>query len=122
MLRFLDEVINELNRKDEQHKSFFRTKSLYKRFHLVTYAFDFGEMLIERGLRIETYDGIKYHYQQIDYPLTELKKFFTKEPSDIASYQAALVYGDPLQGYFTELMDSAQSIDAEYNETTSVNV
>jgi hypothetical protein len=53
-------------------------------------------------MSIETYDSVKYHYEQIEYPLKELQKFFAGEPSDIGSYQAAMVYGDALQGYFSE--------------------
>jgi len=142
VVRILSEVVTEVKRKDEEHKNLFRGKSLYARFHLVLYAFekisedlrkntivgmgkwgigelksvldDFKKMLIERGLSIETYDAIKYHYKQIHDPLTELEKFLAGEPSAIPSYEAAIVYTDALQGYFSELTNSAQWIDEEY--------
>jgi hypothetical protein len=147
VVRILSEVVTEVKRKDEEHKGLFRSKSLYARFHLVLYAFekifedlhkdtivgmgkwgigelksvldDFEKMLTERGLRIETYDGITYHYKQIEHPLTELEKFFAREASSIPSYPAAIVYADALQGYFSDLMKSAQGIDEEYNEKAS---
>ena len=71
-------------------------------------------MLNERGLTVETYDSIKYHYTEIEYPLAELREFFTGVPSDIVSPKAARVYADALQGSFSELMDNAQEIDEEY--------
>ena len=77
---------------------------------------DFEKMLVERGLRIETYDDIQYHYGQVEHPLTELGKFLAGEASAIPSYQAAIVYADALQGYFSELMDNAKWIDEEYKE------
>jgi hypothetical protein len=146
-VRILSEVVTELKRKDEEHKSLFRGKSMTGPFHTVTYAIekifedlhkntivgvgkwgadtlksaldDFKKLLSDRGMSIETYDSVKYHYEQIEYPLRELQKFFAGEPSDIGSYQAAMVYGDALQGYFLELMKSAQWIDEEYNEQAS---
>jgi len=87
--------------------------------HLRAVLDDFKKMLGARGMSIETYDSIKYHYQQIEYPLTELQKFFAGEPSEIASYKAAIVYGDALREYFSELVKSAQWIDEEYNEKVS---
>jgi len=147
VVRILSEVVTEVKQKDEEHKSVFRGKSVYARFHLVLYAFekifedlhrntivgmgkwgigelksvldDFKNMLIERGLSIETYDDIKYHYKQIQHPLTELEKFFAGEPSAIPSYEAAIVYADALQGYFSELMKNAQWIDEEYQQKSS---
>ena len=146
-VRILSEVVTEVKRKDEEHKSLFRARSVYGRFHLVTYAFekifedlrkntivgmgkwgigelksvldDFEKMLVERGLSVETYDDVKYHYKQIDHPLTELKKFFAEEESAVGSYQTAIVFGHALQGYFSELMKNAQWIDEEYNGKVS---
>jgi hypothetical protein len=146
-VRIMSEVVTELKRKDEEHKSLFRGKSMTGSFHTVTYAIekifedlhkntivgmgkwgmdtlksaldDFRKMLGERGMSVETYDSVKYHYEQIEYPLRELQKFFAGEPSEIGSYQAAMVYGDALQGYFSELRKSAQGIDEEYNEQAS---
>jgi len=76
-------------------------------------------MLGERGMSIETYDDIKYHYEQIEYPLAELKKFFAGESSEIASYKAAIVYEDALRDYLLELMKNAQWIDEEYKQESA---
>jgi hypothetical protein len=140
--RILSEVIKELNVKDEEHKSKFRSESLKETFHLVLYAFEkiheelrgsqpvilskwavgelqssldhFEEMLKKRGMGVETYDSVKFHYGEIEYPLGELRKFFEGEPSEIASPKAARVYADALQVSFMELMDIAEEIDEEY--------
>jgi len=88
--------------------------------HLKTVLDDFNKkMLSDRGMSIETYDSIKYRYEQIEYPLTQLQKFFLGEPSDIGSYQAAMGYGDALQGYFSELREIAKGIDEEYEQASA---
>lgn len=139
--RILSEVIKELNVRDEEHKTKFRSESLKETFHLVLYAFEkiseelrgsrqimakwavgelqsaldsFEEMLNKRGMGVETYDSVKFHYDEIEYPLGELRKFFDGEPSEIASPKAARVYAEALQVSFTHLMDIAGEIDAEY--------
>ena len=138
--RILSEVIKELNVRDEQHKSKFRSESLKGVFHLVLYAFEkiseelrgqpilsqwavgelqssldrFEQMLNNRGMGLETYDTVKFHYGEIEYPLGELRKFLHGEPSDIASPKAARVYADALQVSFMELIDIAGEIDEEY--------
>ncbi len=140
--RILSEVIKELNVKDEEHKKEFRSESLKETFHLVLYAFEkiseelrgskpvvlakwavgelqsaldrFEQMLKKRGMGVETYDSVKFHYGEIEYPLGELRKFFEGEPSEIASPRAARVYAEAVQVSFMELMDIAGEIDEEY--------
>jgi hypothetical protein len=139
--RILSEVIKELSVKDEEHKSKFRSESLKDTFHLVLYAFEkiseeirgsqailskwavgelqsaldrFEQLLKKRGMGIETYDSVKFHYSEIEYPLAELRKFLDGQTSDVASPKAARVYADALQVSFMELMDIAGEIDEEY--------
>jgi len=120
--QILSEVIKELNVKDEEHKSKFRSESLKETFHLVLYAFEkiseelrgaqpviLSKWAVEncslrsttlnrysrrRGMGVETYDSVKFHYGEIEYPLGELRKFFDGEPSEIASQKAARVYAE----------------------------
>ncbi len=123
-------------------KADFAAENLNEVFHLVLYAFEkisedlrgtqpvrvgawavgelqssldcFEQMLKKRGLSIETYDSVKYHYSEIEYPLAELRKFLNGIASEIPSCRAARVYSDALQGSFMELMDFAKAIDEEY--------
>ena len=71
-------------------------------------------MLKKRGLSMETYDSVKFHKGEIEYPLAELQKFLDGMASDIPSAKAARVFADALQGSFMELMDVAEAIDKEY--------
>jgi hypothetical protein len=140
--RILSEVITELNVRDEEHKSKFRSESMKGTFHLVLYAFEkiseelrgsqpvilakwavgelqsaldrFEQMLKKRGMDVETYDSVKFHYGEIEYPLGELRKFFEGGQSEIASPKAAGVYAAAVQVSFVELMDIAGEIDEEY--------
>jgi hypothetical protein len=64
---------------------------------------------------MESYDWIKYLYRdEIEFPLTELRKFLYKEPSEIASSRAATVFADALRSYFDQLREIAREIDEEY--------
>jgi hypothetical protein len=52
--------------------------------HLRKVLDDFETELQARGLSIESYDSIKCLYRdEIEFPLTELRKFLYKEPSEI---------------------------------------
>ncbi len=76
---------------------------------------DFDKELQARGLSIESYASVKYLYRdEIEYPLTELRKFLYGEPSDIVSNRSAVVFVDALRSHFDELRDIAREIDEEY--------
>jgi hypothetical protein len=82
--------------------------------HLQKSLDNFESLLKARGLAIDSYDSIKYLYDQIEYPLAELTKFVHREPSEIASRQAVAVFAEALQSYFGQLRHIAGEIDEEY--------
>jgi hypothetical protein len=83
--------------------------------HLQSSLDEFEKLLKERDLGIDTYDSIQYRYDEIKYPLAQLRKFFAGEASDIPSRKAALVFADALRSSFSELMGIAEEIDHEYS-------
>lgn len=141
-VRILSEVIRDLKETDEAHKIAFHEKKLRKAFDQVLYAFEkisedidgstpvimgrwgvdhlqssldaFAALLRERGLAVDTYDSIQYQFDEIEHPLSELRKFFAGEPSEISSPQTARVFANALKPSFQELMDIAEEIDNEY--------
>jgi len=76
-------------------------------------------LLKERGMNLDTYDSIKYRYDEIRYPLGELIKFFDSRESDISNRETAIVFAEALRGHFSELMDIAKEIDDEYDSSRS---
>jgi hypothetical protein len=139
----LTEVIEELREREKSDREQFREVKLAETFHLVGYAFEkineelygksmgalstwgvdhlreslaqFEKELQSRGLSVESFASVKYLYRdEIEYPLTELRKFLYGEASETASRKGALVYSDALRSYFDELRQLAQEIDQEY--------
>jgi len=142
-VRILSGVVRELEEEDEAHKAAFRHEKLSGCFNKVMYAFekisahlrggavvslgawgaeqlqssldDFENLLKARGLGLSTYDMIKYRYDEIKHPLTELRKFFVGQSSEIRSSKTAIVFTQALESYFSDLMDIAKEIDEEYS-------
>jgi hypothetical protein len=71
----------------------------------------FENLLKEGGSTIDSYDSIKYLYQEIEHPLSELRRYFMKEPSEILTDKAGVVYVNALKASFRRLMDIAVAID-----------
>ena len=145
--RILLEVVKQLQEEDRTHKEQFRETKLRASFGQTLYAFEkvfedlkgnsqramggwgadhlqnsldqFESLLKARGMNLETYDSIKYRYDEIRYPLSELRKFFASQESDISKRETAVVFADALQGHFSELMDIAKEIDEEYESARS---
>lgn len=143
-MRVLSEVVKGLKEEDDAHRAKFREKKVRDSFSQVLYAFekiaeelsgtqktglatwgidhlqsslsDFEKMLEERGLGVQTSDSIKYLYDEISYPLAELRKFLKGEVSEVPSRKAASVFAEALNGYFLRLMNIASEIDEEYTE------
>jgi hypothetical protein len=142
VIRIMSEVVTKLKQEDRMHKEAFREKKLKACFNQVGYAFEkiseelrgapaifgawgvghlrtvlneFERLLNERGIRIDTYDSIKYLRLDIEYPLAHLTKFVNGEPCEIASREAAQVFVKSLDTYFSELMHIAEEIDNEYS-------
>jgi len=141
--RILSEVIEYLRQQDEAHRSQFREVKMKSTFDQVSYAFEkifeehrgdsaqilsgwavrhlqaaldqFEKLLTDRGLTRDSYDSVKYLYKDIEHPLTQLTKYISNEPSEIASDESAVVFADALQGYFDRLRGIAIEIDDEYS-------
>ena len=80
---------------------------------------DFREMLAKRGIELEAYDSIKYVYQQIGYPLSELERFFQmskKETDSNIDEKAAYIFAFFIEKQFDELKQIAKEIDKDYSD------
>jgi hypothetical protein len=71
----------------------------------------FENLLKEGGSTVDSYDSIKYLYREIEHPLSELRRYFMKEPSEILTDKAAVVYVNALKASFRRLMDIAEEMD-----------
>jgi hypothetical protein len=75
----------------------------------------FENLLKEREFTIDSYDAIKYLYQEIEHPLSELRRYFMKEPSEILTDKVGVVYVNALKASFRRLIDIAQEMDNEHS-------
>ncbi|HWN74164.1 MAG TPA: hypothetical protein VNO13_00370 [Candidatus Udaeobacter sp.] len=71
----------------------------------------FENLLKEGGVTVGSCDSIKYLYQEIEHPLSELRRYFMKEPSEILTDKAGVVYVNALKASFRRLMDIADEMD-----------
>lgn len=71
----------------------------------------FENLLKDGGSTVGSCDSIKYLYQEIEHPLSELRRYFIKEPSEIRTDKAAVVYVNALKASFRRLMDIADGMD-----------
>jgi len=80
---------------------------------------DFRETLIKRGIELETYDSIRYVYEQIEYPLNELEGFFQiskKEKDTNIDDKAAYIFAFFLEKQVADLRLIAREIDEDYSK------
>jgi hypothetical protein len=75
----------------------------------------FENLLKERGFTVDSYDSIKYLYQEIEHPLSELRRYFMKEPSEILTDKAGVVYVNALEASFRRLIHIAEEMDNEHS-------
>jgi hypothetical protein len=75
----------------------------------------FENLLKEGGFAVDSYDSIKYLYREIEHPLTELRRYFMKEPSEILTDKAGVVYVNALKASFRRLMDIAEEMDGGHS-------
>lgn len=73
----------------------------------------FENLLKDRGFAVDSYDSIKYLYQEIEHPLSELRRYFMKEPSEILTDKAGIVYVNALKASFRRLIDIAEEMDGD---------
>jgi hypothetical protein len=80
----------------------------------------FENLLKEGGSTVKSCDSIKYLYQEIEHPLSELRRYFIKEPSEILTDKAAVVYVNALKASFRRLMDIAEEMDQGHSSIPTV--
>ncbi len=71
----------------------------------------FENLLKEGGSTVKSCDSINNLYQEIEHPLSELRRYFMKEPSEIMTDKAGVVYVNALKASFRRLMDIADEMD-----------
>ena len=76
------------------------------------------ESLQKRGIEIDTYDSIKYLYELLEYPITELKLYFDrliakKEPR--INDKTAYIFAYFIREQLSELKKIAKELDDEYS-------
>jgi hypothetical protein len=71
----------------------------------------FENLLKEGGVTVGSCDSIKNLYREIEHPLSELRRYFMKEPSEILTDKAGVVYVNALKASFRRLMDIAEEMD-----------
>jgi hypothetical protein len=75
----------------------------------------FENLLKDGGVTVGSYDSIKYLYQEIEHPLSELRRYFMKEPSEILTDKAGVVYVNALKASFRRLMEIADEMDGGHS-------
>ena len=74
----------------------------------------FKNGLAKRGIELETYDSIKFVYQELEYPLNELEKFFqnAKEGKTLnIDEKTAYIFVFFVEKQINELEEIAKEID-----------
>ena len=76
------------------------------------------ESLQKRGIEIDTYDSIKYLYELLEYPITELKLYFDRliaktEPR--INDKTAYIFAYFIREQLSELKEIAKELDDEYS-------
>ena len=76
------------------------------------------ESLQKRGIEIDTYDSVKYLYELLEYPITELKLYFDrliakKEPR--INDKTAYIFAYFIREQLSQLKETAKEIDDEYS-------
>jgi len=146
VVEILESIRKELIRRDTVHKEKFKMKKLVSAFpDTLGYYFekiyeaigrkqlfqlgkmhiellkeslkDFEELLAERGIEISTYDAVRYLYEEIEYPLDELEKFFQNAQSKNKSAineKTAYIFLNFLKRKIFKLNQIVREIDDEY--------
>ncbi|MFQ5875468.1 MAG: hypothetical protein ACE5JL_16960 [Dehalococcoidia bacterium] len=77
----------------------------------------FRQTLAGRGIELDTYDSVKLLYDELEYPLMELKSFFealTQGKESEIDHRAMYIFAWYVKAKVGELRDIAEEIDAEY--------
>jgi hypothetical protein len=67
-----------------------------------------------RGIQIDTYDAIKYHYDLLAYPLNQLENYLQGKDSEISGPRAGEIFAYFIQGHINKLRSMAAEIDKDF--------
>jgi len=76
------------------------------------------ESLQKRGIEIDTYDSIKYLYELLEYPITELGLYFDRliaEKEPRINDKTAYIFAYFIREHLAQLKEIAKEIDDEYS-------
>jgi len=76
------------------------------------------ESLQKRGIEIDTYDSIKYLYELLEYPITELELYFDKlivKEKPRINDKTAYIFAYFIREQLSQLKEIAKEIDNEYS-------
>jgi len=76
------------------------------------------ESLQKRGIEIDTYDSIKYHYELLEYPITELELYFDRSKAEEElriNDKTAYIFTCFIKEELYELKEIVIEIDSEYS-------
>jgi hypothetical protein len=109
---YFQKLLESTERKEQKELGLISLRQIKKSLE------DFRETLAKRGIELEAYDSIKYVYQQIEYPLIELERFFQmskKEKDSNIDEKAAYIFAFFIEKQFDELIQIAKEIDKDYS-------
>ena len=142
LVYLLKEIINKLEVENMAHKKEFQNEKLTEIFpHTLSYFCEkisetingrmptsfgagmvdiikthlsnFKDALDRRGL-FDSLDVIRYHYLQLDYPLAELKTYFSTPDNSKLNEKDAYIFLSFVKQHLNELRDIAKEIDDDY--------
>lgn len=70
--------------------------------------------LAKRGIELDTYDSIRDDYEQLEYPMDELRKYYHNKKASI-NKKTAYIFTCYIRSVFKELEEIIKEIDEEYS-------
>jgi hypothetical protein len=92
----------------------FRTLAQWGVDHIKQDLNSFRMALENRGLSVDTYQGVAYAFAEIEYPLRQLEDYVHGRPSDIGNRDAGRVFLSFLRDQVSGLENMAADLDREY--------
>jgi hypothetical protein len=140
----LETVVDELQRREAEHKAAFQVEKLVDAFSSnIGYAFEklgeavrssgprqLGEWAIDevqrsldglrdalerRDIALDTYDSIYYVYGELEYPIDQLRRFLRHQDTDIATREMAGIVAFFIKARINRLQDLARELDDDYS-------
>lgn len=71
---------------------------------------------LERRVIFEAYEGMKYHFDEVDYPLSELQKYFDRSVQSKLNRKDAYIFAYFVEQQMDTIKKMAREIDEEYSQ------